>query len=60
MLQAMMLQVMDKPQQALLKLEEALIFAKPDDYIRVFVDKGHLVAQLLGNMSNIVKREYSR
>lgn len=47
-LQAMMLQVLDKPQQALLKLEEALIFAKPDDYIRVFVDKGYLVAQLLG------------
>lgn len=46
-LQAMMLQVRDKPQQALLKLEEALIFAKPDDYIRVFVDKGHLVAELL-------------
>lgn len=46
-LQAMMLQVRNKPQQALLKLEEALTFAKPDDYIRVFVDKGHLVAELL-------------
>ncbi len=46
-LQAVMLKLAGKPQQALLKLEEALKYAKPDDYIRVFVDKGKPVAKLL-------------
>lgn len=46
-LQAMLLQLADKPEEALLKLEEALRYAEPDDYIRVFVDKGKLVAELL-------------
>lgn len=46
-LQAMMLQDAGKPQQALLKLEEALKYAQPDEYIRVFVDKGKRVAELL-------------
>lgn len=46
-LQAMMLRLEGKSQQALLKLEEALKFAEPDDYIRVFVDKGSRVAELL-------------
>lgn len=46
-LQAMMLQRADKPEEALLKLEEALRYAEPDDYVRVFVDKGKPVAELL-------------
>ncbi|MFD1177892.1 LuxR C-terminal-related transcriptional regulator [Paenibacillus puldeungensis] len=46
-LQAMMLQREGKPQQALLGLEEALTYAEPDDYIRIFVDKGKSVAELL-------------
>ncbi|MDF2815768.1 MAG: putative transcriptional regulator [Paenibacillus sp.] len=46
-LQAMILRLADKPEQALLKLEEALKFAEPDDYVRVFADKGKLVAGLL-------------
>jgi len=46
-LQVMILQLADKPEQALLKLEEALKYAEPDDYIRVFADKGKLVAALL-------------
>ncbi|MCC3375065.1 LuxR C-terminal-related transcriptional regulator [Cohnella sp. REN36] len=46
-LQAVMLDRAGKPEQALLKLEEALKHALPDDYIRVFVDKGKPVAELL-------------
>jgi len=46
-LQAMILRRSDKPEQAVLKLEEALKYAEPDDYIRVFVDKGKAVAELL-------------
>ncbi len=46
-LQAMMLQREDKPEQALLMLEDALKHAEPDDYVRVFVDKGEPVAELL-------------
>ena len=46
-LQAMILRLEDKPEQALLKLEEALKYAEPDDYIRVFVDKGKSVEALL-------------
>lgn len=46
-LQAMMLQSADKTEEALLKLEEALRYAEPDDYVRVFVDKGKPVAELL-------------
>lgn len=46
-LQAMMLQRGDKTEEALLKLEEALGYAEPDDYVRVFVDKGKPVAELL-------------
>ncbi|WP_276356119.1 LuxR C-terminal-related transcriptional regulator [Cohnella caldifontis] len=46
-LQAMLLQLAGKQEEALLKLEEALRYAEPDDYVRVFVDKGKLVAELL-------------
>lgn len=46
-LQAIMLRHADKPEEALLKLEEALKYAIPDDYIRVFVDKGKRVEELL-------------
>ncbi|RXZ81715.1 helix-turn-helix transcriptional regulator [Paenibacillaceae bacterium] len=46
-LQAVILQRMNKPERAVLKLEEALHYAEPDDYIRVFVDKGEPVASLL-------------
>lgn len=46
-LQAMLLQRTGKPEQALLKLEEALKHAWPDDYIRPFIDKGQAVAELL-------------
>lgn len=46
-LQAMMLQRADKTEEALLKLEEALRYAEPDDYVRVFIDKGKPVAELL-------------
>lgn len=46
-LQAMMLQCEDKNEEALLRLEEALRYAEPDDYVRVFVDKGKPVAELL-------------
>jgi LuxR family maltose regulon positive regulatory protein len=46
-LQAIMLRQADKPEEALLKLEEALKYGKPDDYVRVFVDKGERVAELL-------------
>lgn len=46
-LQAIMLRQADKLEEALLKLEEALKYAKPDDYVRVFVDKGERVADLL-------------
>ncbi|MFC5470864.1 LuxR C-terminal-related transcriptional regulator [Cohnella suwonensis] len=46
-LQATSLRLMGKPEQALLKLEEVLQYAEPDDYIRVFVDKGKPVAELL-------------
>lgn len=46
-LQAIMLRQADKPEEAVLKLEEALKYAKPDDYVRVFVDRGEPVADLL-------------
>jgi LuxR family maltose regulon positive regulatory protein len=46
-LQAMILKAEGKLEQALLKLEEALAYAEPDDYVRVFVDKGAKVATLL-------------
>ncbi len=46
-LQAIMLSQAEKPEEALLTLEEALKYANPDDYVRVFVDKGKRVAELL-------------
>ncbi|MGP0584798.1 LuxR C-terminal-related transcriptional regulator [Paenibacillus timonensis] len=46
-LQAIILQLAGKPQEALLKLETALKLAKPDDYIRVFTDKGQRLSELL-------------
>ncbi|MGG6310732.1 LuxR C-terminal-related transcriptional regulator [Paenibacillus macerans] len=46
-LQAIILQSSGKPQEALLKLETALKHAKPDDYVRVFSDKGQRLAELL-------------
>lgn len=46
-LQAVMLQRTGKPEQALLRLEEALKYAQPDDYTRIFIDKGRPVAELL-------------
>ncbi|MCK8489347.1 LuxR C-terminal-related transcriptional regulator [Paenibacillus sp. MBLB2552] len=46
-LQAMILQLAGKPQEALLKLEAALKLAKPDDYVRVFTDKGQRLSELL-------------
>jgi len=46
-LQAMILHAEGKPEQALLKLEEALAYAEPDDYVRVFVDRGAPIAELL-------------
>ncbi|WP_136605603.1 LuxR C-terminal-related transcriptional regulator [Paenibacillus dokdonensis] len=46
-LQALILRRMNKPEQAVLKLEEALQYAEPDEYIRVFVDKGNPVAEML-------------
>lgn len=46
-LQAIILRCTNKQEQAVLKLEEALQFAEPDHYIRVFVDKGRAVAELL-------------
>ncbi len=46
-LQAMILSAEGKPEQALLKLEQALAYAEPDDYVRVFVDKGAPIAALL-------------
>lgn len=48
-LQAVMLRKAGKPEQALLKLEEALKYAYPDDYIRVFADKGKAIAELLSD-----------
>ncbi|MDU2243642.1 MAG: LuxR C-terminal-related transcriptional regulator, partial [Paenibacillus sp.] len=48
-LQAIILQLAGKPQEALLKLESALKLAKPDDYIRVFTDKGQRVSELLAD-----------
>ncbi|XID91922.1 LuxR C-terminal-related transcriptional regulator [Paenibacillaceae bacterium WGS1546] len=48
-LQAVMLRKAGKPEQALLKLEEALKYAHPDAYIRVFADKGKAVAELLSD-----------
>lgn len=46
-LQAMILQRTGKPERAVLSLEVALEYAEPDDYIRVFLDKGQRVAELL-------------
>lgn len=46
-LQAILLQRMGKPERAVLTLETALENAEPDDYIRVFLDKGQPVAELL-------------
>lgn len=46
-LQAIILRRMNKKEQAVLKLEEALQNAETDEYIRVFVDKGKPVAELL-------------
>ncbi|MDF2679400.1 MAG: putative transcriptional regulator, partial [Brevibacillus sp.] len=46
-LQAMILQRTGKPERAVLMLEVALEYAEPDDYIRVFLDKGQAVAELL-------------
>ncbi|MEF2965694.1 LuxR C-terminal-related transcriptional regulator [Paenibacillus sp. M1] len=48
-LQAMMLRLEDRPQEAILKLEEALKYAEPDDYVRVFTDKGGTVAEMLAD-----------
>ncbi|WP_274364955.1 LuxR C-terminal-related transcriptional regulator, partial [Paenibacillus thermotolerans] len=45
--QALILKAEGNGEQALLKVEEALVYAEPDDYIRVFVDKGPAVAVLL-------------
>ncbi|GIP26321.1 hypothetical protein J23TS9_14510 [Paenibacillus sp. J23TS9] len=46
-LQTMILRLADKLEQALLKLEEALKYAEPDDYVRVFADKGKVITGLL-------------
>lgn len=46
-LQAVILRCTGKSEQAVLQLEEALRLAEPDHYIRVFVDKGKPVAELL-------------
>jgi len=48
-LQALILKREEKNEEALLKLEEALRYAEPDDYVRVFVDKGKPVAELLAD-----------
>lgn len=48
-LQAIILQLAGKPQEALLKLETALKQAKPDDYVRVFTDKGQRLSELLAD-----------
>lgn len=46
-LQAMMHRRTGKTEHALLMLEEALGYAEPDGYIRIFLDKGWEVASLL-------------
>ncbi|MBB6670446.1 LuxR C-terminal-related transcriptional regulator [Cohnella nanjingensis] len=48
-LQAMMLRAAGRQEQAMLKLEEALKYAQPDDYTRVFIDKGQPIAALLAD-----------
>ncbi|GAA0361832.1 LuxR C-terminal-related transcriptional regulator [Bacillus horti] len=47
-LQAVLQKRMGNHEEAILLIEGALIHAEPDDYIRVFVDQGLSVAELLG------------
>lgn len=46
-LQAVILLRTNRPERAVLKLEAALDDGEPDDYMRVFLDKGQPVAELL-------------
>ncbi|RJE87595.1 helix-turn-helix transcriptional regulator [Paenibacillus sp. 1011MAR3C5] len=55
-LQAMMHRKTGKTEHALLTLEEALGYAEPDGYIRVFLDKGLDVASLLNEYVKYRKR----
>jgi LuxR family maltose regulon positive regulatory protein len=47
MLQAMAFQATGDPDEALIALDQALIRAKPGGFVRVFVDEGRPMAQLL-------------
>jgi LuxR family maltose regulon positive regulatory protein len=51
-LQALIFQAQDNIKQALLVLEEALSLAEPEGYIRLFIDEGPAMADLLQRAAN--------
>lgn len=52
LLQALNLQVQGNPHMALLPLERALHLAMPEGFVRIFVDEGHEMRQLLEKLSH--------
>ena len=60
-LQAMKFQAGDDTTQALVTLERALTLAKPEGFIRIFVDEGPVVARLLHEaLSRGISPDYVR
>ncbi len=63
LLQALALEAMGKPAQALVALEESLALAEPEGYVRVFLDEGQpmrtLLAQYLAPHSPGPLRDYA-
>jgi LuxR family maltose regulon positive regulatory protein len=60
-LQAMVFQAGDDTTQALVTLERALTLAKPEGFIRIFVDEGTVVARLLHDaLSRGISPDYVR
>jgi LuxR family maltose regulon positive regulatory protein len=60
-LQALALQALDRPEPALASLEHALCVAEPSGYVRVFVDEGSPMRQLLQQaLAKGIRVDYAR
>ena len=60
-IQSLLLQTQDENDQAIAKLEEALILAEPGGFIRIFVDEGPPMARLLyESLSSEILPDYVR
>ncbi|WP_079911360.1 LuxR C-terminal-related transcriptional regulator [Paenibacillus sp. 32352] len=59
-LQALVWQKTGKTEQAILTLEQALKYAEPDGYIRVFVDRGSPILQLVSTYIQMRRKGHMR